>query len=352
LFGVLVVFGIGLTLALGILLRGHAPAPPLDVQIQGVSRAVPAGTALKDVIQQYGLVPGAGDLLDVEGVVLVRGKYQGRVLLNGVAVPGDTALSQGDVVTLQRGKDHTEKIVRKVMVVSGGEVPNPQFFLGKAPGEQISRFGKISGKFVSSTFHPTASFQPPKAVALTFDDGPSPENTLKVLRVLQKYGVKATFFVIGRSAEFHPNLIRAELAAGMEVGDHSWSHPYRTPFKTLPTRTIRDEITLAQHELLTLGTSSGLFRPPGGTFSPRVIDIAKQADMRLVMWSIDPKDWMRGRTASQITQAVLSKVSAGDIIVLHDGGGNRSATIRALPSIIKGIRAKGLQIVTISQGSA
>jgi peptidoglycan/xylan/chitin deacetylase (PgdA/CDA1 family) len=348
----LLAVSIGVTLTLGILLRGHAPAPPLRIQVQGVARTVPVGTPLKNVIRQFSLVPPAGDLLDVEGKVLTRGNYPGRVLLNGVVVPDDTSLSQGDVVSIRAGKDHTERIVRRIVNVVGGEVPNPQFFLGKAPGQLVIREGKISGKFVSSTFRPSASFKPPNAVALTFDDGPSPTNTMKILRVLERFGVKATFFVIGRSASYHPSIVRAEIAAGMEVGNHSWSHPYIPPFKKLPTRVIRDEIARTQHELLSLGTSSGLFRPPGGTFSQEVIDIAQQSDTRLVLWSIDPKDWLRGRTSQQITNAVLSNVSPGAIIILHDGGGDRSATVAALPAIIRGIRAKGLDLVTVGEGSA
>lgn len=348
----LLVLAIGGTLALGILLRGHAPNPPLHIQVAGSDRTVAAGTRVKDVVKRFALVPAAGELLDVDGRVLRKNVYPGRILVNGVAVPADTVLAQGDVVTAQKGKDRTEKIVRKVVSVPGGDIPNPQFSLGRAPGKQVIRIGKISGKLVSSVFHPTGPFTPPKAVALTFDDGPSPTYTLKLLRVLNRFGVKATFFVIGRPASFHPDLVKAELAAGMEVGNHSWSHPYRTPFSSFTSRVIRAEITKAQQELLSLGASSGLFRPPGGAYSRKVIDIARTADTRLVLWSVDPKDWERGSTAHEIASAVLSKVGPGSIVILHDGGGDRSATIAALPAIIKGIRAKGLQLVTVGEGSA
>jgi peptidoglycan/xylan/chitin deacetylase (PgdA/CDA1 family) len=348
----LLLLTIGTVLALGILLRGSPPAPPIRIRVRGSTLTVPAGTALGWVIRSFSLTPPAGDLLDVEGVVLHRGVYPGRVLVDGVAVPDGTKLAQGDAVTVQPGKNHTEGILSKAVRIAGGEVQNPQFTLGRAPGVQVIRTGKISGKFVSSVFRPTGSIKPPKAVALTFDDGPYPTNTLKVLRVLKRYRVKATFFVIGRSASFHPRAVRAEIAAGMEIGSHSWSHPYLTPFKDLPRGVITSEINQTEHELLSLGQSSGLFRPPGGTFSPRVIDLARAADVRLVLWSVDPKDWLAGRTKKQIVGAVLSRVTTGSIVILHDGGGDRSATIAALPAIIKGIRAKGLELVTIGQGSA
>jgi len=341
------VAAIGVTIALGILLRGHVPNPPLEIQVLGRGQKVSAGTTLADAARRFKLEPPAGNLVDVDGKILKRAVYPGSLLVSGVAVPGETTLRQGDSVTFRAGADHTEKVVRKVVNVPGGESPNPQFFLGKSPGEQIIRTGKLSGKLVSSVFRPSGSYRPPKEVALTFDDGPSPANTSRILRVLNRFHVKATFFVIGRSATFHPELVRAEVAAGMQVGNHSWSHPYLKPFKDLPSRVIRSEVTQAQQELLKLGGTSGLFRPPGGTFSPRVIHIAEGADTRLVLWSVDPKDWQPGRTAKQIVDAVLSKIAPGSIVILHDGGGDRSATIAALPRIIRGIRAKGLTIVRI-----
>jgi peptidoglycan/xylan/chitin deacetylase (PgdA/CDA1 family) len=347
----LLVLAIAVTLALGILLRGQPPNPPLRIEVQGQTQTVPARWLVRDVIVRFSLVPASGNLLDVEGKLLKRAIYPGKILVNGVAVPVDTALAQGDVVTVQPGRDRGEGVVKRVVKVPEGEVPNPQFFLGKASGQQILRVGKFSGKLVSSVFRPVGTFTPPNAVALTFDDGPSPTNTLRLLAVLNKFGVKATFFVIGLSASYHSDLLKAEIAAGMEVADHSWSHPYRPAFKDLSPRTIRNEITRAQKELLSYGASSGLFRPPGGTFSTRVIDIARRADTRLVLWSIDPKDWAPGRTARQIVNAVLSNVEPGSIILLHDGGGDRSATIAALPDIIRGIRAKGLEIVTVGEGS-
>jgi peptidoglycan/xylan/chitin deacetylase (PgdA/CDA1 family) len=341
------VLAIGLTIALGILLRGHSPSPPIAIKILGRDQSVSAGTTLTAAAKRFELEPRAGDLLDVEGKVLEKAVYPGSLLVNGVAVPGETVLRRDDAVTVRIGADRTEAVVRKVVKIPGGEIPNPQFFLGKSPGHQIIRTGKLSGKLVSSVFRPTGSLRPPSAVALTFDDGPSPTYTSRILRVLKRFHVKATFFVIGRSATFHPELVKAEIAAGMEVGNHSWSHPYLNPFKSLPGGVIRSEISQTQQELLKLGAISGLFRPPGGTFSPRVINIAARVDARLVLWSVDPKDWETGRTPQQIANAVLSKVVPGSIVILHDGGGDRSATIAALPGIIRGIRAKGLAIVTI-----
>ena len=92
-----------------------------------------------------------------------------------------------------------------------------------------------------------------------------------------------------------------------------------------------------------------LFRPPGGSFSQRVIDAARDVDARVVLWDVDPKDWMRGRTPAQIKHAVLRAVKPGSIIELHDGGPNPAATLAALPGIIRGIRAMGLSLVALSR---
>jgi peptidoglycan/xylan/chitin deacetylase (PgdA/CDA1 family) len=165
---------------------------------------------------------------------------------------------------------------------------------------------------------------------------------------LKRFRVKATFFLIGRQAQVHPGLVQAELAAGMVVGDHTWDHPLRPPFATLSHKRMNNEIATTNDVLDSLGAGGCLFRPPGGSYSKEVLDVASSVRCRVVLWSVDPKDWMPGRTSAEIARSVLSSVRPGSIILLHDGGGNRSATIAALSSIIKGILKKGLKIVPVT----
>ena len=118
--------------------------------------------------------------------------------------------------------------------------------------------------------------------------------------------------------------------------------------KDLPTTVIKGEISRAADAITAAGAQTHLFRPPGGSYSPEVIDLAKELGMRVVLWSVDPQDWRNGITAKQIVKTVLSNVRPGSIVLMHDGGGHQSATIRALPKIIRGIRKKHLKLVTIT----
>ena len=96
------------------------------------------------------------------------------------------------------------------------------------------------------------------------------------------------------------------------------------------------------------GAQPRLFRPPGGSTSPRLVAAAAALDQRVVLWSVDPADWRRGNPAKEIVKRVLAAVRPGSIVILHDGGGDRSATLAALPAIVRGIRRRGLQLVALN----
>ena len=186
------------------------------------------------------------------------------------------------------------------------------------------------------------------AVALTFDDGPSPSDTPRVLAVLRRLHVRATFFLIGYLVERYPQVVALERREGMAIGNHTYNHPEVPPFAELPWQLLKDEIALGAQSLARLGIRAQLFRPPGGSFSAAVIRAAHALGERVVLWSVDPNDWSPGVTARQIARRVLGAVRPGSIVILHDGGGDRSATVRALPVIVKGIRQRGLRLVEIA----
>ena len=185
-----------------------------------------------------------------------------------------------------------------------------------------------------------------KAVALTFDDGPSPY-TSEILELLHDEKVKATFFLVGVQIVKYPSLVRKEVKAGMTLGNHSWSHPTRPTFAHLTSTRADDEVARAQAAIKDAGGKAKLFRPPGGSFSPASTELVARHGLRTVMWSVDPKDWRRGRSAAAIASAVLSKAKAGSIVVMHDGGPNVANTLAALPAIIRGIRARGSHLVAL-----
>ena len=168
---------------------------------------------------------------------------------------------------------------------------------------------------------------------------------------MTKLHVQATFFVIGYLAKAHPALVRRELRLGMAVGNHSYNHPDVPPFQQLPGPLIRDEIALNDQLLARLGVDTRLFRPPGGGTSAQVVRIAAALGQRVILWSVDPTDWEPGVTAKQVAHRVLAKIGPGSIVELHDGGGNRSATFKALPAIVRGIRARHLRLVELASAS-
>jgi len=321
-------------------------APPIGVRVEGKLRYLPADTTLADVVSAFHLRARAGSLLDVQGDVLTANLFPGAILVNGRPESGYPLLPDDAVITVQDGRDRREPVIRQVVRMPGGAPGNPQFTLATAPGEQVVTLGKLSGKVLSTLFRPTGRFSSPREVALTFDDGPGPY-TGRVLAVLKRFKVKATFFVIGFMAAANPEMVRAEVLSGMAVGNHSWDHPNTIRFDRLEAPRILDEIDRTSQLLHSIGITTSLFRPPGGSYSRRVINDAREFDSRVVLWNVDPRDWQGGRTASQIVQNVLANVRPGSIIELHDGGGDRSATIAALPRIIRGIRARGLKLVAL-----
>jgi peptidoglycan/xylan/chitin deacetylase (PgdA/CDA1 family) len=336
-------------LAVPWLLAATADDPPAPIRITVGSRPqyVLSGTTLGQLAAAHDLHPRAGALVSVLGRPLESGRYPGRIELGGRAAASSTVLVGGNRVSVVDGPDHTEA-VRTVLTPSPrGEPPSPEYQLGRAPGTVVQVVGRISGEIASTGFRPTGRVRTPHAVALTFDDGPWPGSTHAILRILKRKHVPATFFLIGRQVRPEAHLVHEELANGMQVEDHSWDHPLVPPLSHLTRDHIRDEISFTATVEQSLGTHPTLFRPPGGSWSDDVVRLAREQGMRVVLWSVDPRDWAPGATPKRILQNVLSNVHAGSIVLLHDGGGDRSATVRALPKIIDGIRKRGLRLVPV-----
>jgi len=183
---------------------------------------------------------------------------------------------------------------------------------------------------------------PTHDVALTFDDGPT-ELTAGLLSVLERYRAKATFFVIGRKIDAYRQSLAAVAAAGDEVGNHSWSHPLLT---TLTPAALDQELSDTSDAIRSVtGVAPWLMRPPEGARNAAVEAAITRHGMIEALWNVDPSDW--GTTdAGEVARKVLAAVTPGAIIVLHDG---HRSTLAALPSILDGLRARGLQPVTLSQ---
>ncbi|WP_079023152.1 polysaccharide deacetylase family protein [Streptomyces odonnellii] len=179
----------------------------------------------------------------------------------------------------------------------------------------------------------------PLPVALTVDDGPHPEWTPRLLDVLEAHEVRATFFVIGAEAARHPELLRRVLAAGHTIGNHSFRHPQ--PFAALPPETIVQEIRRTQQVVSDeTGFTPVLFRAPAGGWSRTVLGAARDQGLSPVDWTVDPKDW-RSPPAARIARTVR-RARGGDIVLCHDGGGDRSGTVAALDTALAGLRSRGV----------
>ena len=200
-----------------------------------------------------------------------------------------------------------------------------------------SRLG--SGSSVATT--PTDVAAEPVAYAgtvyLTFDDGPHPTWTPKVLAVLRKYGVKAVFFEIGQNVARYPSITRSLRTYGNKIGNHTWSHPDLT---TLSTASVTWQLNRMESSL---GYRPRCVRPPYGATNSRIATIIANRGQRQILWTVDPRDWSRPGT-STIVNRVLANVRAGSRILMHDGGGDRSQSVAALDILIPKLRARGFVI--------
>ena len=182
-------------------------------------------------------------------------------------------------------------------------------------------------------------------VALTFDDGPS-RYTPAILNVLRRMHAPATFFVIGRWARAYPQLVAAEVRAGCEVGDHTETHP---PLAALARTAQVAQIAQAAEAIRHAGAPYPvLVRPPYGSFDETTLRVLRAERMLMVLWSADTRDYTRPGVRN-IIYAAVSGGQPGAIILAHDGGGDRSETVAALPRIITRLRQRGFRLVTISQ---
>jgi peptidoglycan-N-acetylglucosamine deacetylase len=181
---------------------------------------------------------------------------------------------------------------------------------------------------------------PAGVVYLTFDDGPSPAWTPRVLELLARYRARATFFVLGRNAAAYPELVRQEFAAGHGVGNHTWSHRRLTG---LTGDRLAEEVgTTGAAIQRATGAPVRCLRPPYATVDPASAGRVRALGLRLVLWDVDTNDWLRPG-AGVIAGRVLGRVRAGDVVLLHDGGGDRGQTVAALEQVLASLSARGFR---------
>ncbi|MES2923325.1 MAG: polysaccharide deacetylase family protein [Verrucomicrobiota bacterium] len=213
-----------------------------------------------------------------------------------------------------------------------GSVPrNPDMALGsnfsKNSGISFSRV-MVSGNYV----------------AMTFDDGPHPQNTTRLLDMLRARNIKATFYVIGRSVELYPQVVRRTVAEGHEIGNHSQTHRL---LSKLGDSELRLEMSRCRDAVVrAAGVQPRTMRPPYGGLLQRQREIVhSEFGYPVIMWSVDPLDW-KNRNSSVITSRILADASSGGIVLAHD---LHATTVDAMPATLDGLLRRGFKFVTVSQ---
>ena len=184
-----------------------------------------------------------------------------------------------------------------------------------------------------------------KKIALTFDDGPHPTQTKRILDILDRYGVRATFFMIGVNVENYPDAAREVLSRGHEIGNHTYSHSH---LQNMTAERLSQELFQCEEVLdRVLSYHPCLFRPPEGILSNAVNACAEQGDYSLVLWSVDTKDW-ETKEVSSILGKALEKIKPGDIVLMHDYVA-KSKTPEALEILLPRLLALGYEPVTVGE---
>jgi peptidoglycan/xylan/chitin deacetylase (PgdA/CDA1 family) len=184
-----------------------------------------------------------------------------------------------------------------------------------------------------------------RAVALSFDDGPSPDNTPFLLDLLAEHGAHATFFVVGEMIDGSEELLRRTAGLGHEIGNHTFTHPFTI---RIDRGRLLDEVAGTNAAIEQQGARPTLIRPPFGKDRHRFVRVAQRLSMRVALWSLDSGD-TRGLAAETIAGSVLAAVSPGDIVLFHDGGERRPETLAACARVVPRLKAEGYELLTISE---
>src|SRR5205814_4776760 len=286
------------------------------------------------------------------GVAIYRLGTEDVAIWDGLGIPNDFKMDTATRVPLEvlKGTD-------TIADVGEGEIVSvDQSTSDGARTVAVDNDGYLTAIYSKFPQFPTLYHEGaggPHQIALTFDDGPDPKWTPKILDILKAENVKAAFFLVGTRAEEYPDLVRRIVAEGHEIGNHTYYHPN---LALCWPEHIRVELNATQLLIETItGRSTTLFRPPyAADTSPSKItelippQLAQALGYLVVLENIDPQDWARPG-ADIILQRVKQQRHDGNIILLHDAGGDRSQTLEALPRIIEYLQARNDTIVPLSK---
>jgi peptidoglycan/xylan/chitin deacetylase (PgdA/CDA1 family) len=301
-----------------------------------------------------------GNLLSVRGEVLRPGGGKPATFwVNGAVAGPATHVRRGDRVSISPASDAVEPVQD---IVSYTDSPllslTAQILAGtsSAPfirgihriergvysGEVVADETSFAGAQISRT---AATIKRPKAIALTFDDGPNEVWTPRVLDTLKANNVRATFFVLGQAVRPVSNMFRRILAEGHEVGTHSWRHDAFTRFTD---QQIISDLQRCLQVMRAEGATVRCFRPPYGAHNARVDADARSLGLHVILWDVDPDDWKRPG-ADAIFNRIMKGARDKVIVLMHDGPAHREQTLAALQRLIPALRKQGYEFLTVSE---
>ena len=350
--------GCGLLVVAGVVL--FVVLSPGAIVINGDRVSLRGGATLGDCARAAKIPLETGSLLDVSGAVLTPGGGRAaEAWLDGERVSLDTPVEPGQEFSIVPAADVTEdvKLIAEFLgaparTVDGEELPkvdSAQF----VKSIRREHRGVISGKpstvevaYASAVVEPGNGRPRPKCIALTFDDGPNTTWTPQILDVLNSYGARGTFFVLGQAVGPISSVFKRTINEGHEVGTHSWRH---SDFTRLSNDAIRSDLNRSVKAMKSQGATGIVwFRPPYGARSSRVDAVVKELGLRIALWDIDTYDWRRPGT-DKIVSRVMAGLQDGAVVLMHDGPAHREQTLAAVRRLIPTLQSKGYRFVTMSE---
>lgn len=336
---------------------------PINVEVNGQTVRTTTQASVGDLAESYAsqeLV--RGNLLSIGGNLLESGggePYQ--IKINGAVVDESVHASRNAVITVAKGADKTESTREEndyayPRYIKQGHGPFPQVTTPGSVGVKTVLVGEKSGERIDKTesvaaVNPIVTYRNaedvwPKIVALTFDDGPNPGETDSILAILRKEKIKATFFMLGKNVKSHPEIARRVVRGGHQVASHSYSHQ---PFNKQTGPQVKRELEKTRQIIFeATGVNTDWVRPPYGLVNGRSYMVFDEEQAKVALWNVDSRDYTRPGS-QRIINSVFFNRKPGAVVLMHDGGGNRRDTVKALQGIIGEYRDKGYRFVTVEQ---
>jgi len=364
---ILLACGLALLVAAAFVARTWVPVwfhLPVSVTVNDKAYKVASGTKVSSFLDTtFDLSVYQGELRTDKGQVLdPRGGKPARIIFDGAPLRArERIMRDGAVIKLIRGADIVHGTAQKSVAIAPGVRKQGKGSLvgllqaGK-PGAKLQTVDTVTGKVLSSkdaTAPVDALLQvystlgvKSRVVALTFDDGPWKDSTAAIVAILKQQQVKATFFELGTNIKRYPAFSRAVVNGGSLIGLHSWDHK---DFTKLNASQIDSQVQRTQDALkAATGQTSQWFRLPYGASTNSADGEVVSKGFHLAFWTVDTNDWSRPGVNKIVARAVAG-ARPGAVILMHDGGGDRSQTVAALPKVITALKAKGYSFVTVDE---